>query len=131
MGILKKHFFKGKPWNQNCPHCWKKICDLKIIANYQILVVQSKNMENTERQTFCFDKLKFCRWIQTDMEIHVLHTKDLFSHGALQAVSTTFWSQFGKYCTVADYRRFTVRLQLTSLVPCILLLTPEIEVIYY
>ena len=30
---------------------------------------------------------------------------------------------------VADYRRFTVRLQLKTLLPCILLLTPVIEVI--
>jgi hypothetical protein len=33
--------------------------------------------------------------------------------------------------TVADYRWFTVRLQLKTLLPCILLLTPAIEVIYY
>ena len=31
----------------------------------------------------------------------------------------------------AVYRRFTVRLQLKTLLPCILLLTPEIEVAYY
>ena len=31
-----------------------------------------------------------------------------------------------KTCTVADYRRFTVRLQLRTLLPCILLLTPAI-----
>ena len=30
--------------------------------------------------------------------------------------------------TVADYRRFTVRLQLKTLLPCILLLTPAIKV---
>jgi hypothetical protein len=31
-------------------------------------------------------------------------------------------------CTVADYRRFTVRLQLKTLLLCILLLTPAIKV---
>ena len=30
--------------------------------------------------------------------------------------------------TVADYRRFTVRLRLKTLLPCILLLTPAIKV---
>ena len=34
-------------------------------------------------------------------------------------------------CTVSDYRLFTVRLQVQTLLPCILLLTPEIEVIYH
>jgi hypothetical protein len=33
--------------------------------------------------------------------------------------------------TVADYRWFTVQLQLKTLLLCILLLTPAIEVIYY
>jgi hypothetical protein len=33
--------------------------------------------------------------------------------------------------TVADYRPFTVQLHLKTLLPCILLLTPAIEVIYY
>ena len=33
--------------------------------------------------------------------------------------------------TVADYRPFTVRLQLKTLLPCILLLTAAIEGIYY
>ena len=34
-------------------------------------------------------------------------------------------------CTVADYRPSTVQLQVKTLLPCILLLTLEIEVIYY
>ena len=33
--------------------------------------------------------------------------------------------------TVADYRPSTVRLQVKTLLPCIMLLTPEIEAIYY
>jgi hypothetical protein len=33
--------------------------------------------------------------------------------------------------TVADYRPSTVRLQVKTVLPCIMLLTPKIEVIYY
>ena len=36
-----------------------------------------------------------------------------------------------KFHTVADYRLFTVWLKLKTLLPCILLLSPSIEVIYY
>ena len=50
-----------------------------------------------------------------------------------------FWShiwtlimlQLHLHYTVADYRPSTVRLHVKTLLPCILLLTPEIEVIYY
>ena len=34
----------------------------------------------------------------------------------------------GLYCTVADYRRFTVQLQLKTLLPCILLLSAAVKV---
>jgi hypothetical protein len=67
-----------------------------------------------------------CRPAQEVHEVHIVRVP----HGILEKFN---WSHITadalmQLCTVADYRRFTVQLQLKTLLPGILLLTLAIKV---
>ena len=74
------------------------------------------DLDGSVNQKTALDKLS--------LKVHTTHSllKVLYN-GSIQKQLQTY--------TVADYRWFTVRLQLKTLLPCILLLTPAIEVNYY
>ena len=55
----------------------------------------------------------------------------LFRKSLFEIISDRNYLIFDMIHTVADYRPSTVPLQVKTLLPCILLLTPEIEEIYY
>ena len=67
-----------------------------------------------------------CRPAQEVHEVHIVRVP----HGILEKFN---WSHIPadalmQLCTIADYRRFTVQLQLKTLLPGILLLTLAIKV---
>ena len=85
---------------------------------------ESRTSEVCRSQEFLetFLGSKILSWIagirNSDAIVRILtkkHNENLFS-----------WNFTAIWCTVADYRPFTVWLQVKTLLPCILLLTPEI-----
>ena len=128
VGIVQNIFISVRKFKrQQFSNMWHLLISFCRCISCCTYIIQNKNVNisKKEKHVASFDEVvetRFCCSVNVIVSRWVSSEAPLSLFRLLRAVGT---------CTVADYRQSTVRLQLKTLLPCILDLTPAIEVIYY